>query len=118
MLHFTDGVSIDTSGDYRPLKLKDGWYVVGHGMSIPGADAQAAHAEIKLLTTFSGKGPAHKTKQGAQYCSSCGQDAVTCQGCGKTVCGDVAVYAKYSVDNVVKHGNFGPCCLHSVRRVE
>jgi hypothetical protein len=32
MLRFTDGVSIDTSGELRPLKLKDGWYVVGEGM--------------------------------------------------------------------------------------
>lgn len=51
MLHFNDGVSIDTSGEYRPLKLKDGWYVVGHGMSIPVDDHAAALAEIKLLTT-------------------------------------------------------------------
>jgi hypothetical protein len=32
----------------------------------------------------------HTVQQGGQYCS-CGQDAVTCQGCGRTICADAAV---------------------------
>ena len=35
MLEFNDGVSIDTSGPLRKLRLRDGLYVVGQGMSIP-----------------------------------------------------------------------------------
>ena len=34
-LTFTDGITIDTSGPLRKLRLSDGWYVVGEGMSIP-----------------------------------------------------------------------------------
>ena len=35
MLHFNDGISIDTSGKLRILKLYDGYYVVGEGMLLP-----------------------------------------------------------------------------------
>lgn len=35
MLHFSDGISIDTSGRYRVRTLPDGRYMVGHGMMIP-----------------------------------------------------------------------------------
>jgi len=28
-LIFSDGVELDTPGDYRTLKLHDGWYVIG-----------------------------------------------------------------------------------------
>jgi hypothetical protein len=38
MLCFNDGVNIDTSGELRIIKLVDGWYVVGEGMSIPCRD--------------------------------------------------------------------------------
>lgn len=34
-LKFTDGIEVDTSGDYRALKLYDGWYLVGNGLLIP-----------------------------------------------------------------------------------
>jgi hypothetical protein len=30
-IRFSDGVEIDTAGEYRTLKLHDGWYVVGQG---------------------------------------------------------------------------------------
>ncbi len=42
ILRFTDGVEIDTSGEYRTLKLRDGWYVVGHGTLQPCADQEEA----------------------------------------------------------------------------
>lgn len=35
MLHFSDGVSIDTSGEPRIIRLEDGLYVVGKGHLIP-----------------------------------------------------------------------------------
>jgi hypothetical protein len=42
MLRFNDGVNIDTSGELRILRLKDGYYVVGQGMCIPVADREEA----------------------------------------------------------------------------
>jgi len=35
MLYFNDGISIDTSGVLRILKLYDGYYVVGEGKLLP-----------------------------------------------------------------------------------
>ena len=46
MLHFCDGVSIDTSGPLRLLHLHDGWYVVGGGLLMPANDL--SHAEFLL----------------------------------------------------------------------
>lgn len=40
MLRFSDGVEIDTSGELRVIHLKDGWYVVGHGLCMPVANRQ------------------------------------------------------------------------------
>lgn len=34
MLNFNDGVSVDTSGELRVIRLKDGWYVTGQGMLV------------------------------------------------------------------------------------
>ena len=39
-LRFTDGVTIDTSGLYRVIHKRDGWYVVGHGVCCPVTDRQ------------------------------------------------------------------------------
>jgi hypothetical protein len=41
-LRFTDGVEIETSGEYRTVRLRDGWYVVGHGTLAPCADEEQA----------------------------------------------------------------------------
>lgn len=49
VLKFNDGVNIDTSGELRPLELKDGWYVVGKGMLIPVKDEEEAKQTIKDL---------------------------------------------------------------------
>lgn len=35
MLRFSDGVEIDTSGEYRVIHLSDGYYLVGHGVCSP-----------------------------------------------------------------------------------
>ena len=49
MLHFNDGVSIDTSGELRILRLKDGYYVVGQGNCIPVRDREEAHETIEEM---------------------------------------------------------------------
>ncbi|WP_161810931.1 hypothetical protein [Steroidobacter agaridevorans] len=49
-LRFSDGVAIDTSGDYRTLRLPDGWYVVGNGLCCPcrgESDAIKLRDELK-----------------------------------------------------------------------
>jgi hypothetical protein len=48
-LRFSDGVEIDTSGEPRLLELHDGWYVVGHGQSIPCKDKAEAIEQLKEL---------------------------------------------------------------------
>ena len=48
-LNFNDGVSIDTSGDLRTMRLKDGWYVVGNGMSVPCNDKDEAEETLKSM---------------------------------------------------------------------
>lgn len=49
MLRFSDGVSIDTSGRYRAVRLSDGWYVVGHGLCSPEADERSAKQYVDEL---------------------------------------------------------------------
>ena len=34
-LVFSDGVEIETSGEYEIKELKDGWYIIGKGLLIP-----------------------------------------------------------------------------------
>ena len=40
ILRFSDGITVDTSGELRPLELVDGWYVVGHGYLTPTKSKQ------------------------------------------------------------------------------
>jgi len=49
MLRFSDGVNINTQGEYRILHLKDGYYVVGHGMCIPVDSYEEGKKEIESL---------------------------------------------------------------------
>ena len=49
ILRFSDGITIDTSGELRARKLKDGWYVVGEGMLIPVRDLKDAKQTILSL---------------------------------------------------------------------
>lgn len=42
ILNFSDGIKIDTSGELRIKKLKDGFYVIGEGCSIPCSDEDDA----------------------------------------------------------------------------
>lgn len=50
----------------------------------------------------------HQWEPHAPYCS-CGQDTVTCQGCGRLVCGDVALRVS-DPDDARMSRNVGPCC--------
>ena len=54
MLHFSDGISIDTSGELRVLTLTDGLYVVGEGMCIPVNSREEAEKLIKECKTRKG----------------------------------------------------------------
>ena len=55
MLHFNDGISIDTSGEPRLLELADGFYVVGKGMLIPVADAKEGDKIVREMTKEGGE---------------------------------------------------------------
>jgi len=49
-LRFSDGVQLRTDGPYRMTRRHDGWYVVGHGMSMPctdRADAEEILADLR-----------------------------------------------------------------------
>jgi len=48
-LKFSDGITIDTSGPYRAISMKDGMYVVGCGCCIPVENGKEAIEIIKLL---------------------------------------------------------------------
>ncbi len=45
-MRFSDGMTFDTSGDYRVVRKSDGLYVVGHGMLIPVSDSAEAREVI------------------------------------------------------------------------
>jgi hypothetical protein len=49
-LKFTDGVTVDTSGELRARKLDDGWYVIGRGCLIPVDDRAKAEKVIREMT--------------------------------------------------------------------
>ena len=48
-LRFTDGVTIKTDGLYRVIHLRDGYYVVGHGMCLPVDDREEGKDVIREL---------------------------------------------------------------------
>ena len=50
----------------------------------------------------------HQWEPHAHFCS-CGQDTVTCQGCGRLVCGDVALRVS-DPDDARMSRAVGPCC--------
>ena len=50
MLRFNDGVTIDTSGPLRTLRLRDGYYVVGEGMCIPVESREEAQELIREIS--------------------------------------------------------------------
>ena len=54
VIKFSDGVSVDTTGELRCLRLKDGYYVVGRGFLIPVADPEEAAATIRDMNKTKG----------------------------------------------------------------
>ena len=48
-LKFSDGITIDTSGPYRVISVKDSMYVAGHGCCIPVENGKEAFEIMKLL---------------------------------------------------------------------
>jgi CRISPR/Cas system CMR-associated protein Cmr3 (group 5 of RAMP superfamily) len=59
MLRFNDGINIDTSGELRVIHLTDGYYVVGHGMSIPVDSAEDGEKAIREIREKKGENPNH-----------------------------------------------------------
>ena len=55
MLRFDDGVNIDTRGEYKVILLKDGYYVVGHGMCIPVDSYEEGKMELIHIQAKEGK---------------------------------------------------------------
>lgn len=55
VINFSDGVSIDTSGELRCIRLSDGYYVVGNGFLIPVKDAEEAEATIREMSKLKGE---------------------------------------------------------------
>jgi hypothetical protein len=49
MLRFSDGISIDTSGEPRVLRLNDGYYAVGKGILIPVDNLQSAEFMVQRM---------------------------------------------------------------------
>ena len=62
VLNFSDGVSVDTTGELRCLRLKDGYYVVGRGFLIPVANPEEAAATISDMNKPKGD-DAHVEKE-------------------------------------------------------
>ena len=48
-LKFSDGITIDTSGPYRAISMKDGMYVVGQGCCFPVKNGKEAFEIMKLF---------------------------------------------------------------------
>lgn len=50
MLRFSDGMTIDTSGELRVIRKSDGYYVVGKGMCCPVDSYEDGQEYIKSMT--------------------------------------------------------------------
>lgn len=48
-LTFSDGMTFNTSGPYRVVRRRDGWYVVGQGMLMPVTDREDGQQVIVEL---------------------------------------------------------------------
>ena len=48
-LTFSDGMTFNTSGPYRVVRRRDGWYVVGQGMLMPVTDQEDGQQVIVEL---------------------------------------------------------------------
>ena len=50
MLKFSDGITIDTTGEPRVLRLSDGYYAVGKGILIPVDTQEAAEFMVQRMS--------------------------------------------------------------------
>lgn len=48
-LKFSDGVEIETGGEFRVITLEDGIYVTGHGFLYPCKDSEEAQKVMETL---------------------------------------------------------------------
>ena len=55
MLKFSDGVTIDTTGEPRVLQLSDGYYAVGKGILIPVSTKDAAEFMVQRMSKWEPK---------------------------------------------------------------
>ena len=55
VINFSDGVSVDTSGELRVIRLHDGLYVAGRGFLIPVKDGEEAEATIREMSKTKGE---------------------------------------------------------------
>ena len=46
-LRLPDGMTVETSGEYRTIRKRDGWYVVGHGHCMPIENEQEGENIIR-----------------------------------------------------------------------
>ena len=63
MLRFSDGVNIDTSGELRVLRLRDGYYVAGEGMCFPENSREDAEKTIRSMKERKEKGKTTNAKK-------------------------------------------------------
>jgi hypothetical protein len=59
ILKFTDGMEINTAGEYAVIRKSDGLYVVGHGMCCPVDTSKEGEDLIKTLSAPKDKGRAN-----------------------------------------------------------
>lgn len=82
-LRFSDGIDVDTSGPYRKLRLRDGWYVTGNGLLSPCDDEADADRFLAELTPPTGRAVAFKDiPNGTQFhlnAACTGPGAFKCQ---------------------------------------
>lgn len=50
LLKFSDGVTVDASGEPRVLQLNDGYYAVGKGILIPATNKTTAEFLVKKMS--------------------------------------------------------------------
>lgn len=55
VINFSDGISVDTSGELRCVRLPDGLYVAGRGFLIPVKDGEEAAETICEMNKTKGE---------------------------------------------------------------
>jgi hypothetical protein len=55
-IRFSDGMTIQTGGEYRVIEKSDGLYVVGHGICVPVNSYQEGNQMIADLMTTCARG--------------------------------------------------------------